>query len=174
MDLSRLMRVQKAYQLRAFGIDWDALRTDPDELTGYVTTMLNAAFLEVAEVQQEVPWKPWAKVDRAAVWASNRDKVVAECVDVVFFIANVLGAAGCTDAELAERYAAKMRVNERRQATGYDGVTDKCGQCGRALDEPGATSFTVYRGKRFCTTAHAHEYMRVEETFAEAALEAGR
>lgn len=174
MDLSHWLEAQKAYQLEAFGLDWDALRADSETLTAYVTTMLNAAFLEVAEVQQEVPWKPWARVDKAAVWADNRDKVVAECVDVLFFIANVLGAAGCTDSELARRYAAKMAVNERRQATGYDGVTDKCGHCGRALDEPGAKSFTVYRGKRFCTTAHAHEYMRVEETFAEAAMEAGR
>ena len=150
-DFTRWLETQKAYQRDAFGLDWDEIGADAEKLTQYVTTMLNAMFLEVAEAQQEVPWKPWGTVDRAEVWMRNRDRYVGELVDVLFFAANALGAAGVTDRELAERYAAKMSVNVKRQEDGYNGFQGKCAECSRALDEPSATPVLIDGVPTFCS-----------------------
>lgn len=141
---------QYEYQIQTYGVNYAAMAEDPEELTTYVTSMLNAAFLELAEAQQETPWKPWATGDRGAAWAQNRDAFVGELVDTLFFVANALCAVGVTDEELARRYAAKMMVNVKRQETGYDYLGGKCAQCNRALDEPGATPVLVDGKPTFC------------------------
>jgi hypothetical protein len=143
---------QAAYQAETFGVNYAAMASDPEELTRYVTMNLNAAFLELAEAQQETPWKPWATVDKGRVWAENRDRFVGELVDVLFFVANALCAVDCADEELAKRYAQKMGVNRRRQADGYDGMSAKCPRCNRALDEPGALPIAGTDGTAYCST----------------------
>jgi hypothetical protein len=126
---------QEKYQQETYGVDFTEFDDDPDKLTAYTTMNLNAAFLELAEAQAETPWKPWAQVDKDEVWNRNRDRFVGEVVDVLFFLANALVAVGCTDQELAERYAEKMTINRNRQVDGYDGFSSKCPSCHRALDE---------------------------------------
>lgn len=139
MQFNEWLADQRRYQAETFGIDYDKMNVDVDALTTYVTMNLNAAFLELAETQQEVPWKPWAKTEkRAEVWETGRDKVVGELVDVLMFVGNVLTAVGCSDEELAERYGEKLEVNRQRQTAGYDG-RNKCDSCGRAFDDKGIT-----------------------------------
>lgn len=147
------LAAQAIYQAKTHGVDYPAMREDVERKTVYVTAMLNAAFLELAEAQQETPWKPWMTGDRAAAWEANRGKFVGELVDVLFFVANALCAVDCTDGELAEAYAAKMHVNVVRQLRGYsyDYVT-KCPQCQRALDEPGALPIVGDDGRTYCST----------------------
>jgi dUTPase. len=141
---------QRKYQAQTFNVDYMLMDVDVDELTKYVTMNLNAAFLELAETQQEVPWKPWAKTeDRAKVWSTGRDKVVGEIVDVLMFVGNVLTAVNCTDSELAQRYEAKMEVNRQRQAAGYDNA-NKCDGCGRAFDDHGVKLAGVMNAKPHC------------------------
>lgn len=137
MEFQNWLREQRAYQSETFKVNYVEMINDVDKLTEYVTMNLNAAFLELAETQQEVPWKPWAKTeDRVKVWATGRDKVIGELVDVLMFVGNVLTAVDCTDSELAQRYEAKMAVNRQRQAVGYDN-SNKCNGCGRAFDDHG-------------------------------------
>lgn len=139
MQFDKWLADQRRYQAETFDVDYGHMASDVDEMTAYVTMNLNAAFLELAEAQQEVPWKPWAKTEkRAEVWETGRDKVVGEIVDVLMFIGNVLTAVGCSDEELAERYGEKMDVNRQRQSAGYDG-RNKCDSCGRAFDDKGIT-----------------------------------
>jgi len=126
---------QEAYQQETFGVDFEVFAAAPEKLTAYTTMNLNAAFLELAEAQAETPWKPWATVDKEEVWVRNRDKFVGELVDVLFFLGNSLIAVGCTDEELATRYAEKMQVNVDRQLGGYDGFSTKCPACQRAIDD---------------------------------------
>ena len=150
-NFSEWLEQQKAYQAETFGVDYAELDTDVDALTAYVTMNLNAAFLELAETQQEVPWKPWAKTEkRAEVWATGRDKVIGELVDVLMFVGNVLAAVNCSDEELTERYNEKLDVNRQRQAAGYDN-TNKCGGCGRAFDDKGVKLSGVVNGDKLCT-----------------------
>lgn len=146
---------QEQYQENTFGVDFAAFDEDPEALTTYTTMNLNAAFLELAEAQAETPWKPWATVDKELVWAANRDKFVGELVDVLFFLGNSLIAVGCTDQELAERYAEKMRVNQTRQETGYDGFTTKCPGCQRALDDVAADDAVDVGGEIYCSESCA-------------------
>lgn len=146
---------QREYQTRVFGVDYERMWSDPDavELTRYVTEMFNAAFLELAEAQQETPWKSWAMTEnRVVAWQECAGKVHGELVDVMFFIANILAALGVTDKGLHERYLAKMGVNEQRQEDGYDGVSTKCPFCRRALDEPGTVPFHAANGFDYCST----------------------
>lgn len=150
MEFQHWLREQRKYQSETFNVDFDTMDVDVDALTAYVTMNLNAAFLELAETQQEVPWKPWAKTeDRTKVWATGRDKVIGELVDVLMFVGNTLAAVNCTDAELATRYEAKMAVNRQRQAAGYDNK-NKCGGCGRAFDDHGVKIAGVMNGQPHC------------------------
>ena len=162
MRFDEWLHDQRRYQTETFGVDYPLMARDVDARTTYVTMNLNAAFLELAEAQQETPWKPWAKTaDREKQWAQNRDKFVGEMIDVLFFVANSLAAVNCTDEELAVRYAQKMEVNRQRQAVGYDG-TNKCTHCGRAFDDVHQNTTLIIRrdeGKQFCDTTCEKGYL---------------
>lgn len=111
------------------------------------SVMMNATALasELHEALAEVGWKPWAT---PRGWL-NRDAYIGELVDVGHFLANLLVAVGCTDEEWEERYRAKQVLNLRRQRDGYDGVSTKCPECHRALDDVGI-------GQRDDPTAKPH------------------
>lgn len=111
--------------------------TDPHELEGvaraeFITWNHSAASIELGEAMQEFPgWKPWV-VERGK--DLNRDAFIGELVDTLHFVANMLSAVQCTDAELEQRYLAKMQKNRDRMASqAYDGVSDKCPICKREL-----------------------------------------
>lgn len=150
MKFDDWLHTQRAYQTATYGVSYPEMRENVDKRTDYVTMNLNAAFLELAEAQQETPWKPWAKTaDRDEQWADNRDKFVGELVDVLFFIGNALTAVDCTDEELAIKYQHKMNVNIQRQRVGYDG-TNKCEGCGRAFDDAGVALVGYRHGAPQC------------------------
>lgn len=150
MRFDEWLREQREYQTETFNVDYAEMDADVDALTAYVTMNLNAAFLELAETQQEVPWKPWAKTEkRVEVWATGRDKVVGELVDVLMFVGNVLTAVNCSDEELAERYEEKLAINRQRQAVGYDN-RNKCAGCGRAFDDKGVLGGGTLNGNDYC------------------------
>ena len=86
-----------------------------------------AAMVELAEMSQEIGWKPWGS-DRGL----DRERYLKEGVDVLHFIANLLCLAGITDKELNQAYNAKMRTNLARQQQqgGYAGrLVGKCSSC---------------------------------------------
>lgn len=154
MAFQNWLAAQRTYQETAFCVEFDEMQRDGTRLNEYVRDMLNAAFLELAEAQQETPWKPWVRLtpgQRLAAYQERHDAIVGELVDTLFFIANALLAVGCTDTELEARYLAKMSVNRRRQDAGYDGASTKCPTCKRALDEPGAVAFTCDHGVTYCS-----------------------
>jgi len=135
VNFSTWLEKQRDYQATTYKVDYANLAKDVDAKTDYVTMNLNAAFLELAEAQQETPWKPWATAEnRVEKWEQNRGKFIGELVDVLFFISNALVAVGCTDEELATRYEQKMEINRQRQAVGYAN-DNKCRICGRAFDD---------------------------------------
>jgi len=149
------LRDQREYQSTVYDVAYEVFGLDKDARTDYVSMNLTAAMIELGEAYQEVPWKPWAKVNKEEVWKEKREKFIGEIVDTLFFLSNALTAVGCTDEELARAYAAKMGVNKKRQADGYDGISTKCTHCGAALDEPGMDVNAAIKnssGQLFCST----------------------
>lgn len=110
--------------------------TDPGELQGveradFITWNYAELCIELGEMMNEFPGhKTWV-TDRSVL---NRDEFIAEAVDAMHFLGNILVAVHCTDAEFNNAYIRKMAKNAARMASGtYDGVSDKCPQCKREL-----------------------------------------
>lgn len=118
-------------QQETYGFDFEAMTNA--ERKSYLATMTLALYSEVAELQDEFPWKTWARDEDI-----RHDAVGGEAVDALHFIANILLAVGWTDEKLNEKYLAKMQINRDRQARqgGYSTVEGKCSVCRRALDDP--------------------------------------
>jgi hypothetical protein len=126
--LDEMMRLQKQLQVEAFGADPSVMQ-DADRIQ-YIKDMVLAATDELHEALAEVGWKPWATSKHL-----NREAFVSELVDVDHFLMNLFIAAGVGPEERYTKYLAKRSENARRQAVGYDGVTEKCSQCHRDLAE---------------------------------------
>ena len=131
--LQRMLQLQEQLQVDTYGFNFQ--RMLPNNRVQYIKDMQQAAIMELGEALNEVDWKTWVPTSRI-----NRDAYVGELVDVLHFIMNMLLALGDTPEDLAQeiftRYCLKNHINERRQREGYDGVSTKCGHCGRALDDP--------------------------------------
>jgi len=140
----------RSLQRQSFGKDPALL--EGAELAEYVRWNMLAANDELMEALHEVDWKPWTVTEDGF---RNRDAFVGELVDVLHFVANMLVAAGCDDAELTDKYQAKQQKNRDRMASKiYDG-RNKCKFCGAAFDDE-ATKCTP--GESFSTTVEEHGY----------------
>lgn len=117
-------------QIEAYGRDPGTL--EGDERIEFIRWNVLAATAELVEMLDETGWKPWATSRHV-----NEDAAIGEAVDVLHFVANLLLAFRCSDAELDDRYVTKMDINRARMSSGkYDGVSGKCPTCRRALDDP--------------------------------------
>ena len=121
---------QLALQRESFGVD--PLTLDDKAREEFIRWNVLALMDEMSEALNEGHWKPWADADGF----KDRDAYVKELVDALHFLVNLFLAAGADADEVVTRYFAKAEVNAQRQADGYDGISTKCGHCGRALDEP--------------------------------------
>lgn len=122
---------------------------------------------EISEMGDEMGWKTWAS---PRGWI-NREAVIAEAVDAMHFLANLLKHARCTGSELTAAYKAKMLKNLDRQIAGYDvrpESGEKCGYCHRDLSsldaygklqiyqlEIGRRGEGTARIVKFCNNTHA-------------------
>lgn len=141
--LTELFELQYDLQTEVYGHNFQ--RMLPADRIQYVKDMKLALAAELQEALDETAWKPWTANRTVPNWV-NRDAYVGEMVDVLHFFINMLLVLGDDPADLAaeivDRYALKHRINKQRQADGYDGVSTKCGGCGRALDD---TAVMCYR-----------------------------
>jgi hypothetical protein len=96
----------------------------------FIKTNVIAITDEIHEALGEVGWKPWATSNHI-----NEAAYKAELVDAWHFFMNLCIVVGMTPDELFEGYLTKRQKNIKRQQDGYDGVSTKCGVCGRALDD---------------------------------------
>lgn len=103
---------------------------DPQELIDYIVYMKTALEAELQEMLDEIGWKPWATSRHI-----NREGVKSELVDTFQFFMNLCFAVGMDANELLLRHTEKLLKNYKRADEGYDGVSTKCGWCGRALDD---------------------------------------
>lgn len=117
-------------QVEVYGNGTPLEEYDDDRRAEFVKNNVLAALDELHEALGEVGWKPWASSRHL-----NRDAFKGELVDVLHFFFNLMGIAGITPEELLEGYEKKAAKNRSRQEVGYDGVTEKCPHCRRALDD---------------------------------------
>jgi dimeric dUTPase (all-alpha-NTP-PPase superfamily) len=132
MTLQDALNAQWQLQVNSFGSDPKNL-TDEQKLEWIRWNML-ALMDELHEALAETGWKPWAKSKHV-----NRDAFVSELVDAFHFLMNMMLAVDCNADEFLAKYFEKRGINAARQAAGYDGVTGKCPDCKRALDDTAVT-----------------------------------
>lgn len=102
-----------------------------DERALYFKDMTLAATNEAHEALDEVGWKPWASSRHF-----NEQAVRGELIDELHFLLNRMMAARMTPDMIREMYFEKNGRNLQRIERGYDGVTEKCPGCKRAIDDP--------------------------------------
>lgn len=164
-----MFELQLELQTTTFGKNFQRMR--PAERIQYIKDMVLAATDELHEALNETGWKPWTTVRHV-----NEDAYIAELVDAWHFLMNLLLATGREPSELADLlfhgYITKAQVNVERQAQGYDGVSSKCGHCGRALDDVAVRCWRV-GDQAYCADAdvdinflQTHEVMVVPLTIA--------
>lgn len=101
-----------------------------------IRIMVLAATAELHEALDETGWKPWATSKHI-----NEEAAFGELRDAWQFLTNAMLLVTMNDpAHLTQRlYDAlmdKLSVNYDRIDQRYDGITGKCKQCKRALDDP--------------------------------------
>ena len=68
------------------------IQPEPD--IGYIRDMVLAAHIELAEVLQELPWKPWKPKDTQP---NNKLNAAKEVVDTIIFCFDIIIALGMED-----------------------------------------------------------------------------
>lgn len=126
--MQEALDAQHKLQIDSFGNDPKSL-TD-DQKVEWIRWNVLALEDELHEALQEVGWKPWAKSKHV-----NRDAYISELVDAFHFLMNLMLVVDCSADEFLDKYFEKRKVNQKRQAEGYDGVSNKCARCHRALDD---------------------------------------
>jgi hypothetical protein len=126
--LDKMFELQRELQLNTYG-------KDPGTLTGeeriqFLKDMHVAQIDEMHESLGEIGWKPWATSKHV-----NEAAMQGELVDEFHFFMNRCMAVGMTPDMLYDKYVAKRNKNIARQEAGYDGVSEKCPGCRRALDD---------------------------------------
>lgn len=128
-----MFELQLELQSTTFGKNFQ--RMLPAERIQYIKDMVLAATKELGEALDETGWKPWTTSRHV-----NEEAYQAELVDTWHFLMNLMLATGREPEELADLlfdgYIRKRGLNVQRQAEGYDGVSSKCVECRRALDDP--------------------------------------
>ena len=147
MDIEAFLRMQNQLQVNMKEAN-PKLAGSPyqlpthDDIAEFLTWNVTALMSELAEMLNEVGWKPWASSRHI-----NGGEAVREMVDAFHFFLNILLALGAWDgatmqdvADLfTEYYQEKNAKNLQRQVEEYDGVTTKCSICKRELSETDCT-----------------------------------
>jgi len=160
-DLKRMLITQHQMQRDSFGADPTLMSTD--EAIEFIHWNVTALTDELHEMLGEIGWKPWASSRHI-----HGPQAAKEMIDAWHFFMNIMLALGpfisqdmmpgqkfpANVAELAEwwemAYNAKKRVNEERQAQGYDGVSTKCSTCKREISEIDMNNLTCSFGPEDC------------------------
>lgn len=167
MSLADMLDMQRRLQIESYGADPTAL--DDDARMEYIRWNVLALTDELHEMLAETGWKPWAKSQHV-----NEAAAFAELVDAWHFFMNLMMAVTgeSNPTVLASffemRYAQKRLKNADRQAAGYDGVSTKCPECKRALDDDAVTCEPYPKDARvgygFCSGQDGGWYRHQDDT----------
>jgi dimeric dUTPase (all-alpha-NTP-PPase superfamily) len=74
-------------------------------------------FMEVAEMTDSMPWKPWRTIDDQPY---DRENLKREIIDCIFFLASVSAFNYVSSSELEEHFEKVMANNYARLTNGYN------------------------------------------------------
>lgn len=132
---------------------WDPLVMDLPTRIAYIKENVLALTDELHEALGEVGWKSWATSRHI-----NSEAAFGELRDAWQFLTNLMFAVSPdspTDlaARLERELYAKLKVNHVRHDEGYDGVSTKCPNCARALDETPINEVHLSSGRAYQCSA---------------------
>jgi dimeric dUTPase (all-alpha-NTP-PPase superfamily) len=111
--LAEIFALQKSLNAR-IGVDTDKIQGRPEEQVTWLLNYARAIQQEAAELTDSVPWKWWAKYQKADLQNAR-----VEVVDLMHFVVSAAQVLGMDAAEFHRLYTAKHAVNQARQDTGY-------------------------------------------------------
>jgi dUTPase len=101
-------------QEQTYGYPVQEFPGHPAQAAKYLQWNTFAIYNELAELAYEFSWKPWA-TDGDFV---NSERIVAEVVDIMHFLGNILTAVGIDDKDFWYQYRMKQRTNRIRAESG--------------------------------------------------------
>ncbi len=109
--LNELFRMQAALNSR-IGVDMATL--DEEGKTKWLLNYTRAMSQEIAELNDSVPWKWWAKYQKF-----DEQNARVEVVDLFHFLISVAQVLGMSADDVFAAYVKKNEVNFKRQESGY-------------------------------------------------------
>lgn len=116
----------------------------------YIHANATNVILEIGEALGEIDWKPWAKgsdIREDACFGELRD--AWQCLTNMMLAVKVGDSPAMIAEELESALYAKQAINRQRVIDGYDGHTNKCPECKRALDDV-AVACTLSENGYYC------------------------
>ena len=110
-QLRELWQMQKALNLR-IGVNMESMSTE--EKTRWILNYTRAMTQEIAELNDSVPWKWWAKYQKF-----DEQNARVEVVDLFHFLISLAQVLGMSADDVFAAYLKKNEVNFKRQDTGY-------------------------------------------------------
>ncbi len=133
--LELMLRTQRA-AARRVQVDPLELKTN-EERIAYFKDMVLAATDELHEALAETGWKPWATsrhIDAEAAFGELRD-AWQFLMNAMFVITQEPPEELARHLHVAHQEKVARNIERAAQPGGYDGVSDKCPQCHRALGD---------------------------------------
>jgi dimeric dUTPase (all-alpha-NTP-PPase superfamily) len=110
-QLRELWQMQKALNER-IGVNMEGMSTE--EKTRWILNYTRAMTQEIAELNDSVPWKWWAKYQKF-----DEQNARVEVVDLFHFLISLAQVLGMSADDVFNAYIKKNAVNFKRQESGY-------------------------------------------------------
>lgn len=110
-QLRELWQMQKALNER-IGVNMEGMNTE--EKTRWILNYTRAMTQEIAELNDSVPWKWWAKYQKF-----DEQNARVEVVDLFHFLISIAQVLGMSADDVFNAYIKKNAVNFKRQESGY-------------------------------------------------------
>lgn len=110
-QLRELWQMQKALNER-IGVNMEGMSAE--EKTRWILNYTRAMTQEIAELNDSVPWKWWAKYQKF-----DEQNARVEVVDLFHFLISIAQVLGMSADDVFNAYIKKNAVNFKRQESGY-------------------------------------------------------
>jgi len=114
MDFKEIYQAINEYQCT---LGHDTTKMTAQELLEYRNNMSLGLFMEVAELIDSTPWKPWRPVKDQTFDIPNAR---VEIIDCIFFLVGIARSMYITAEDLEAEFTKKLEENYARITSGYN------------------------------------------------------